>query len=132
MRYSVHDGDIAPFLAALEIFKDSKHDPDLPTSHLVADRVWRTSSVLPMGGRITLERLTCSPSTSPDDAGPFIRVNVNDGIVPLPYCNSGPGKSCPLQQFAEYVQQRSAEVGEFGDACGIDGDAGHIKFLHQG
>jgi acid phosphatase len=82
-----------------------------------------------MGGRITLERLTC-PSF-PADEEAFIRVNVNDGIVPLPYCKSGPGKSCPLSQFVEYVQRRRTEVGDFGDVCGLEGDAGHITFLHQ-
>lgn len=87
---------------------------------------------MPMGGRITLERLACpSSSNSIGNNGPFIRVNINDGIVPLPYCQSGPGKSCPLSQFVDFVQRRRAEVGEFGDVCGLDGDAGHISFLHQ-
>lgn len=131
-RCSAHDGDLAPLLAALEIFKDPKHDPYLPTTHVVADRVWRTSPVLPMGARITMERLTCpSPSSLADDANSFIRVNVNDGIVPLSHCDSGPGRSCPLKQFVDYVQRRGAEVGEFGDVCGLEGDAGHITFLHQ-
>lgn len=130
---SVHDGDIAPFLTALEIFKDEKYDPALPTTHVAEDRVWRTSSVMPMGGRVTLERLTCS-SPSSDSAngnGPFIRININDGIIPLPYCQSGPGKSCPLSQFVEFVQRRRTEVGEFGDICGLEDDVGRISFLHQ-
>lgn len=128
----MHDGDIAPFLTALDIFKDSKYDPALPTTHIAEDRVWRTSTVMPMGGRITLERLNCQSSTgSVDDEEFFIRVNINDGIVPLPYCRSGPGKSCPLKQFVEFVQQRRAKVGEFGDVCGLEGDVGRITFLHQ-
>lgn len=127
VQYSVHDGDIAPFLTALEILKDPKYDPALPTTHIAKDRVWRTSTVMPMGGRITLERLNC-PS-SPEDS--FIRININDGIVPLPFCKSGPAKSCPLRQFVEFVQQRRAEVGEFGDVCGLEGDVGRITFLHQ-
>ena len=129
---SVHDGDIAPMLAALDILKDRKHDPDLPATCVVADRVWRTSPVLPMGGRITMERLTCpSPSSSGDNDNIFVRVNINDGIVPLPYCKSGPGESCPLRHFVNHVQRRGTEVGEFGDVCGLEGDAGHITFLHQ-
>lgn len=127
---SVHDGDIAPFLEALDIMKDPKYDPHLPTTHRVADRVWRTSSVLPMGGRIILERMTCSSYRNENDTA-FVRVNVNDKIVPLPYCKSGPGSSCPLNEFLTHVQRRGQEVGDFGRVCGLDGDAGQITFLKQ-
>ncbi|OJJ43068.1 hypothetical protein ASPZODRAFT_19768 [Penicilliopsis zonata CBS 506.65] len=124
----VHDGDIAPFLTALEILKDPIYDPSLPTASAVADRVWRTSTVMTMGGRITLERLTC-PGSSQD---PFIRININDAVMPLPYCKSGPGASCPLNQFVDFVQRRRGEVGDFAQVCGLDGDPGWITFLHQG
>ncbi|KAL2003548.1 hypothetical protein VTN02DRAFT_3438 [Thermoascus thermophilus] len=133
----VHDGDIAPMLAALDIFPDPKYDPYLPTTHVATDRVWKTSSVLPMGARVAFERMACSPSTDPssaDDATAaehFIRINVNDGIVPLPDCDSGPGRSCPLDRFLERVRRRRAEVGDFEEICGLEGDAGRITFLHQ-
>ncbi|KAL2830265.1 histidine phosphatase superfamily [Aspergillus cavernicola] len=110
----VHDGDMAPFLAALDIMKDLKYDPDLPTTHRAADRVWRTSSALPMGGRIILERMTCSSTedgSAKGEAG-FIRVNINDKIVPLPYCTSGPGYSCPLEELIQFVEHRKLEVGD--------------------
>ncbi|KAL4977929.1 hypothetical protein BDW66DRAFT_165317 [Aspergillus desertorum] len=114
----VHDGDIAPFLEALDILKDPKYDPHLPTTYRADDRVWRTSSVLPMGGRIIVERMTCSP---PDngrkiEVGTFLRVNINDKIVPLPYCKSGPGLSCPLREFIAHVGRRNLEVGNFGES----------------
>ncbi|KAF3017972.1 acid phosphatase pho5 [Penicillium rubens] len=54
----VHDGDIAPFLTALGIFTGDKKL--LPT-HIAANREWRISPVLPMGARITIERLSCPP-----------------------------------------------------------------------
>ncbi|KAL4995567.1 histidine phosphatase superfamily [Aspergillus recurvatus] len=115
----VHDGDIAPFIEALDIMEDPKYDPDLPTTYRADDRVWRTSSVLPMGGRIILERMTCS-STDRDrkfEGDTFIRVNINDKIVPLPYCKSGPGLSCPLGEFNAHVGRRNMEVGNFGEVC---------------
>ncbi|PYI03516.1 phosphoglycerate mutase-like protein [Aspergillus sclerotiicarbonarius CBS 121057] len=112
----VHDGDIAPFLTALDIMRDTKYDPYLPTTHRVDDRVWYTSTVMPMGGRITLERMTCSPIDGVSDiSGTFLRVNINDRIVPLPYCKTGPGLSCPLEEFVSHVDRRRVEVGEFGD-----------------
>ncbi|PWY83454.1 phosphoglycerate mutase-like protein [Aspergillus heteromorphus CBS 117.55] len=111
----VHDGDIAPFLTALDILRDSKYDPSLPVTHVAKDRVWRTSTVLPMGARVNLERMTCSSECGgdPDSEGTYIRVNINDKIVPLPYCKSGPGLSCPLAEFLGHVERRRGEVGEF-------------------
>ncbi|KAJ6179828.1 hypothetical protein N7519_010289 [Penicillium mononematosum] len=63
----VHDGDIAPFLTALGIFTGDKKL--LPT-HIAANREWRISPVLPMGARVTVERLSCSPNHE----DPYVRV----------------------------------------------------------
>lgn len=105
-----------------------------------------------MGGRIIFERLSCSSpasaspsslSSSPASSGKdhenekdtenvFLRINVNDGIVALPGCDSGPGRSCPLQSFLEIVRKRGEEVGNFGSVCGLPPDAAdRITFLHQ-
>ncbi|KAL4794351.1 histidine phosphatase superfamily [Aspergillus venezuelensis] len=110
----VHDGDISPFLDALDIFKNKKYDPELPITHRAKDRIWRTSTAMPMGGRIILERMTCQTSSNGASRhGPFVRVNINDKIVPLQYCKSGPGSSCPLAEFSAHVVRRGREVGEF-------------------
>lgn len=122
---SVHDGDIAPFLTALGIFTGDKEH--LPVTHIAANRDWQISPILPMGARITLERLTCSPAYHE----PHIRININDQIISLPFCKSGPGGSCPLSRFVEHVHQRKQEVGDFAERCGLDRHAGHISFLHQ-
>lgn len=124
----VHDGDIAPMLTALDIVNDEQH---LPTTHIRHDRKWRKSQISPMGGRIIFELLSCSA----DDAtgsGKFVRLNINDGITAIPDCNSGPGKSCPLAQFAERTRRRGLEVGDFKQVCGLRDDAAdRITFLHQ-
>lgn len=142
--YSVHDGDIVPLLAALDLFPQS---PDLPTTHVLANRTWRTSQVTPMGGRIIFERLACPVrqncwSNAPlypnhvyceppkDDF--FVRVNVNDAIVAIPGCNEGPGRSCALEDFARRAKKRGDEIGDFGTICGLSEDAAkRITFLHQ-
>lgn len=120
---SVHDGDIAPFLTAVGILSHPE-GTELPTTHIDPDRVWSTSSVLPMGARITLERLKCSE-------GDFVRFNVNDRITALPSCNSGPGNSCEMNQFVEYVKQRGDYFGDFGKVCGLKDHAERITFLQQ-
>lgn len=78
-----------------------------------------------MGARITLERLTCSADET------FIRLNINDRIVPLPFCRSGPGDSCSLDSFVDYVSRRKNEVGDFGEVCGLKDHPESITFLRQ-
>ena len=158
--FSVHDGDIIPMLAALDIMHSTTV---LPVTHRPAFREWRTSQVVPMSGRIVFERLTCSPNNinarapaafkskhhkhsanhpgldkaplqdSALENGTFVRININDGMVALPGCsNSGPGSSCPLDEFLTHVRKRGEEVGDFKELCGLGPDApGRITFLHQ-
>ena len=65
--------------------------------------------------------------------GTFVRININDGIVALPSCsNSGPGSSCPLDEFLAHVRRRGEEVGDFRELCGLGPEApDRITFLHQ-
>jgi acid phosphatase len=142
-----HDGDILTLLAALDLFPQESH---LPTSHVQHDRAWRLSDVTPMHGRIALERMTCAiekkcwsnpiypnhvycnEDSGQDRLETFVRIDVNDAIVPIPGCVSGPGGSCPLEEFAERVSKRGKELTSFNEMCGNgeDGEEG-IKFLHQ-
>ena len=149
---SVHDGDIAPMITALDVI----NDPDnLPATHIAHARKWRKSQVSPMGGRIILEVLSCkakyqsrptqnlsgeNSSSEEQDRraaasfldGKFVRLNINDGITALPDCNSGPGRSCPLPQFVARTKRREGEVGSFKVLCNLDdGVAGGISFLKQ-
>lgn len=141
----VHDGDITPMLSALELFPQSI---DLPATHILRNRTWKTSDVIPMGGRIIFERLACAAPQYCWDNAEFgypnhkyctppaedfhVRINVNDGIVALPGCEDGPGRSCSLETFMGRVSRRSTEIGSFAEICGISGD-GHegLDFLHQ-
>jgi acid phosphatase len=117
-------------LTALNIFDDSKYRYYLPVTHIAEDRVWRTSTVMPMGGRITFERLSCSDSTEGEDL--FVRININDNIVPLPDCHTGPGGSCPLDQFVKMVHERRHQVGRFHEVCGTkEQEETGLSFLKQ-
>lgn len=123
MKSSVHDGDIAPLITFLGIITPNEH---LPTTHIPHDRPWWKGQVTPMGGRIIFELLSCRKS------GKYVRINVNDGITALPECSSGPGSSCPLDEFAVLVARKGREFGEFREVCGLGREAGEgITFLHQ-
>lgn len=127
---SVHDGDIVPMLAALKVFPD---DSPLPVTRVEKTREWRTSQVTPMGGRTILEFLSCSRGDKSTWRGSdFVRLNINDGIVPIPGCDDGPGRSCSLSRFVERMRKRGQEVGDFRKLCGLGDDAAdRITFLHQ-
>ncbi|KAL8652833.1 MAG: hypothetical protein Q9226_004097 [Calogaya cf. arnoldii] len=131
----VHDGDIVPMLAAVDLFPSKQL---LPVSHRPQTRQWRTSQVTPMNGRIIFERLRCKRSSKDSltdhEKGlqHYVRININDGIVALPGCTSGPGSSCPLEEFLAFVQRRGKEIGDFREICGLGDDApARIEFLHQ-
>ncbi|TKA81855.1 hypothetical protein B0A55_01595 [Friedmanniomyces simplex] len=146
----VHDGDILPLLTALDLLP-LQTDHHLPTTHLPANRTFHTSPLVPMSGRITLERLACPAASrgcwdhaeygyphmrycEPEGQEElYVRVNVNDGTVALPGCEGGPGRSCPLGEFVRRVERRGREAGgSFGEVCGLPGGArGGIGFLHQ-
>lgn len=100
-----------------------------------------------MGGRIIFERLAC-PRTAdcwsnapfypnhvycaPPEEEIFVRMNVNDGIVAIPGCESGPGGSCPLEEFLARVKATGEKAGDFQEICGLRSDGpDRISFLHQ-
>ncbi|PNS14048.1 Acid phosphatase PHO1 [Sphaceloma murrayae] len=140
----VHDGDIVPFLTALDLFSQLRK---LPTDHVMENRTWRTSDVTPMGGRIILERLACPAPQNCWSNEPyypnhvycdpvrdeyFVRINVNDGIVAMRDCRSGPGDSCPLETFTNHVKMRGRHNDNFRDICGLSEKAPtRISFLKQ-
>ncbi|KAG8631647.1 hypothetical protein KVT40_000787 [Elsinoe batatas] len=140
----VHDGDLVPFLAALDLFPQLRK---LSADHVMTNRTWRTSDVVPMGGRVILERLACPAPQNcwsnepyypnhvycdPPRDDYFVRINVNDAIVALPDCQYGPGGSCPLDKFVDHVRMRRRHAEDFRELCGLSEDApAKISFLKQ-
>lgn len=127
----VHDGDIVPMLSALGYPRgyDSDLDGRMRADLLDIERAYRTTDVSPMGGRIIFERLSCD---TPDGQQAFVRLNINDGIVPIGDAAYGPGNSTALPDFKAYLLGRAQLAGDFRQVCGLDDDApGEITFLHQ-
>lgn len=61
-----------------------------------------------MRGTIGFERLNCSASSSAP--GLYVRTILNDQVYPVVNCKSGPGKSCPLAQYAQIVQEKMRKL----------------------
>lgn len=107
-----HDTDITPIIGALGVLSPKEH---LPIDRVVFDSKWSTGDIVPMAGHLTIERLQCS-STPISDKGKYVRLVINEAVVPVDTCQSGPGYSCPLQEFTEVI---SKDLPSFVDACQV-------------
>jgi acid phosphatase len=118
-----HDTSIVPILVTLGIYDNQ---PRLHADHFTEVRQFTMSHVLPMGGRTILEKMSCGPERS------YVRLNVNDGIMEIPGCSEGPGSSCPLDKFAQLVEERVSKAGSFKTDCNLPDDVPeYIDFLKQ-
>ncbi|CAF1361036.1 unnamed protein product [Didymodactylos carnosus] len=115
--------EVPPFvLTALGLYNNSCYadvndiNTTFPLDQINYQRAWRTSELIPFLGHVALERLNCVSVTH---NGSFVRVLINSAPNPLPHCASGPGGSCPLRHYMDYIQQRHALYGNFSKACGV-------------
>lgn len=91
--------------------------PIFPLNEIFHNRLWKSSEMIPFLGRIQLQLVSCS---STDSNGPFVRILVNSSVKPLPGCSQGPGESCPLHLFVNYINQRYQKYKNFSDVCQKD------------
>lgn len=103
-----HDTDIVPMIPALGIFPSPVKDP-LPWDTYDADRVFWTTSIVPMAGHIVVERLQCGKGDT------RVRVVVNGRVQGVPGCDT---QGCRLDEFESIVKGRW-EKG-FCEACAPD------------
>lgn len=140
-----HDTDIAPFQAALgldpaPLFNDSKIQTDsgyrlsdiIPQGGRVilerlackADSNSTLSEKYPLGfnNSLTYKDANVSYAKNATVGGNgvdyYVRVVVNEAVAPLDECMSGPGLSCPLQEYSDYVDKRIAGK-EFSQVCNL-------------
>lgn len=113
-----HDSDLVNYIAAVGLFDDGNK---LNLSHVpFRDHVYRKSWIVPQGARIYTQQFSCSNQT-------YVRYVVNDVVIPIESCQSGPGFSCPSKSFYEYVESRIGE-NNFISSCGSN-DASNITSL---
>ena len=127
----VHDGDLVPLLAALQLLDERTVIQKLPTDHVKEDRHWVTSDVVPMGGRIVFERVACGRNGARER---YIRVFVNDGLMKLQGfpASTQVKHGVLVQDFWLFVASRLDLFGDFRKVCELGEDAPtRITFLRQ-
>lgn len=103
-----HDTDIVNYIAAVGLFDDGKK---LNASYVpFRDHAYHKSWIVPQGSRIYTQQFTCSNQT-------YVRYVVNDVVIPIESCSSGPGFSCPQKDFFKYVESRIGGI-DYAQKCG--------------
>ncbi|KAF4317710.1 hypothetical protein JM18_007075 [Phytophthora kernoviae] len=100
------------------------YDESYATDAINATRNFRSSRVISMGSRLVTERITCGSDS-------YVRFNINEQVVPLPGCQSGPGVTCPLNEFVEYMKTRKTQVGDFVTECASTGGSSECTLFEN-
>lgn len=100
-----HDNDLLRYLTGLGVIN---MDDELPVDHVEFYKFFSASEIVPMGARLITERMSCYNSTS-DSNDSYVRLLLNDQVLPYPGCSSGPGYSCPLDTYLEIIANNTVD-----------------------
>ncbi|PWW77352.1 multiple inositol polyphosphate phosphatase [Tuber magnatum] len=111
-----HDNQINQLAAAVGVFDAQRElSPDKPDPN----RIFTSSRINPMRGTVTLENLKCSGSN-------YIRIKLNDAVYPIPTCQNGPGRTCPLDTYAKLIRAKNQAAGDWKKNCGVAGTGDEV------
>ena len=115
-------------LVSLGLFNSSEQR-SFPFNQINPNRLWKSSQIIPFLARVAFERLKCSSNAY---NGSFVRIILNSSPQPLKECSSGPGFSCPLEDFHQYIEQRSKLYKHFSKVCQIHNyTIDHFTFFQE-
>jgi acid phosphatase len=106
------------------------NQPPLSSTVRNDSRIYVSSRINPMAGRIAFERITCDTTsvasallenrgTANAANQTFVRIQMNEVYYPIPSCMDGPGFSCLLSTFANMAAQQTLAAGDFATRCGL-------------
>lgn len=91
---------IIQFMNAIHLMCPST---DLPPKHIAHRNAYQMSEIVPMGGHLVIERLKCGNAAN--DETKYVRFVLNESVVPLDDCQSGPGYSCPVSEYNDKLNR---------------------------
>ncbi|KAL5338282.1 histidine phosphatase superfamily [Aspergillus crustosus] len=108
-----HDNQINELASILGVFDNQK---PLSAKKVDSNRIYVSSRTNPMRGTIAFERLNCETRKGNSIN---VRILLNDAVYPIPSCRSGPGSSCPVDQYAKYITKQKSQYGSYASVCGL-------------
>lgn len=118
-----NDGQLNELATATGVFDDQ---PVMLGTKIPS--VWKyiSSRFVSMRGTVAFERLSFSTTKGTSKAGnstngTYVRILLNDAVYPLPSCNDGPGKSCALVKYVQYVSEKYSKTGNWAKNCNVTG-----------
>ncbi|EGV62411.1 acid phosphatase [Yamadazyma tenuis] len=109
----IHDTDIELFHSALGLFDTIE---PLPNDQVRFTDTYHHIDPIPMGARVITEKFSYS-----NDGESYVRFIINNSVKPIKGCSSGPGFSCKLSDFEEYVEERFGDF-DMEDVCAPNPD----------
>lgn len=135
----LNDGQLVELISATGVFDNQ---PELSGTE-ITDSLFIASHFVTMRGTIAFERLNCQVdggssnttsnngtalshslqrrgvnSTSSTNAT-YVRIKLNDAVYTLPSCKDGPGQSCLLSDYADYISEKYASEGNWIENCNV-------------
>jgi len=114
-----HDTDLEITLEALGLLGIADGE-QLPNDHIPFPHTYVHSTIVPQGARIYTEKIKC-------DGEIYVRYVLNDAVYPLPTCSDGPGFSCKLTDFENYVNDRLDNL-DYATQCGAEDIPNNVTF----
>ncbi|OWB80964.1 hypothetical protein B5S32_g5297 [[Candida] boidinii] len=111
-----HDTDLIFFLTSLGLFDN--HD-NLNLKEIQFSRFFKTSEIVPMGGRIVIERISSNENSDSNKTKKYIRLKINDSVIPIPNCQEGPGYSCPIEKLRKIFNKKLINNENYIEICKI-------------
>lgn len=135
----LNDGQLVELVTASGVFDN---ETALSGTEITEERLFIASHFVSMRGTIAFERLNClvgggssSSNATSSTASPqlksrftnstssanatYIRIKLNDAVYPLPSCQDGPGRSCLLSDYADYISDKYAAEGNWAENCNV-------------
>jgi len=128
---SVLCGNIAPMNEEAATNHKFTEAP-LTADHILTNRTYITSRFVTMRGTVAFERLNCSSTSNSTESHTFIRLLLNDAVYPIPSCQAGPGKSCPLDSYVNIVEAKLAAAGDLISRCNVTAAGSPSSFKGAG
>lgn len=113
-----HNKDVELYVAGLGLVSPEQ---SLPTDHIPFPSPYSHVQIVPQGGRLVTEKYKCGNES-------YVRIVLNDAVIPLRSCQNGPGFSCKLSDYTNYINSRIGET-SFKTQCGSGSYPSEVTFL---